>query len=279
MDLLGAAASALLTLLDPVRFLILLAGVGIGVIVGIIPGVGGLTAIAVLIPFTYTMDPYSAFAFLIGLWAVTATSDVIPAVFFGVPGTVGCAATVLDGYPLAKQGQAARALGACYAASTLGGLFGAALLALAIELLRPLMLYVGSPELLAFSVFGLSMVSAISGRQPLRGMTAAGLGLMIAMIGIDPQTGSQRWTFGSLYLWDGVPLAAFALGLFAVPELAGLMIARSSISGGDTIAGYSLRGQIEGLRDVRRHWWLTLRCSWLGAALGAVPGIGAAVID
>ncbi len=279
MDMLTAAGIAVTELADPARLLILLAGLMVGVLVGLIPGIGGLTALAILIPFTYSLDPFSAMALLMGMASVIPMSDVIPAIFFGVPGTVGCAATVLDGHPLAKRGEAGRALGASYAASTLGALFGAALLAVSIPVLRPVILYLGTPELLGFSIFGLSMVATLSGRRPLRGMAAATLGLLIAMIGIDPQTGIQRWTFGQIYLWDGIPLAPFTLGLFAVPELADLMIKRSRVSGGGAQKGFSLSGQLRGFRDVRRHWWLMLRCSWLGAALGAVPGIGASVID
>jgi len=279
MDPLTAAAAALSALFDPARFALLAAGVLIGLVVGIVPGIGGLTALVVLIPFTYGLDHYSAMALLIGMWAVIATSDVIPAIFFGVPGTIGCAATVLDGHPLARKGQAARALGASYAASTLGGLFGALVLAVSIPILRPLMLYLGTPEMLAFCIFGLSMVATLSGPLPLRGFTMAAIGLIVAMVGIDPQTGIERFTFGSYYLWDGLPLGPFTLGLFAVPELAALMIARSRVSAETGPKGFSLSGQYQGLTDVLRHWWLMLRCSWLGAMLGAMPGMGAAVID
>ncbi|WP_421726233.1 tripartite tricarboxylate transporter permease [Bauldia sp.] len=279
MDILTAAGLALSEIADPARLLILFLGVLVGLVVGLVPGIGGLTALAVLIPFTFSMDPFSAMALLIGMAAVVPMSDVIPAVFFGVPGTVGCAATVLDGHPLAKKGQAARALGASYSASTLGGLFGAVLLAVSIPILRPVMLSLGTPELLGFCIFGLSMVAALSGGQPLRGMTAGGLGLLIAMVGVDPQAGIERWTAGSLYLWDGLPIAPFTLGLFAVPELAALMIARTQISQSAGDRGFSLSGQARGLTDVLRNWWLMLRCSWIGAALGAVPGMGASVID
>src|SRR5262249_15197368 len=145
------------------------------------------------------------------------TSDLIPAVLFGVPGTVGAAATVIDGHQMARNGEAGRAFGAGFAASLFGGVFGALILALAVPVLRPLMLAIGSPELLAFSIFGLSMVATLSGRAPLKGLTAAGLGLMLAMIGSGSQTGTQRWTFGWLYIWDGLPLVPVALGLFAIP--------------------------------------------------------------
>ena len=123
---LQAAAAALTILLEPSRLLILAAGVLVGLTIGVIPGLGGIVGIALLIPFTFELDAYSAFAFLIGMGAVTTTSDTIPAVLFGVPGTTGSAATILDGHPLAKTGQAGRAFGAAYTASLLGGISGAA---------------------------------------------------------------------------------------------------------------------------------------------------------
>src|SRR5579862_5774545 len=277
--MLEAGLQALALILEPTRLLIMMAGVVLGLSLGVIPGLGGVVGLAILIPFTYHLDAFSAFALLLGMASVTTISDLIPAVLFGVPGTVGAAASVLDGHPLAKQGQAARAFGAGYGASLIGGLFGAALLALAIPVLRPMVLYLASPELLSFCIFGLSMVSVLSGKAPLKGLTAAGLGLMLAMIGGDAQTGTLRWTFGTLYLWDHLPLVPFTLGIFAIPELVDMAINRTSIAQTQNRAEIDLAGQWRGLGDALRNWWLVLRCSAMGAFLGAVPGLGAAVID
>lgn len=275
--MLEVAATAFALLIEPSRLVFLFAGVLIGLALGVIPGLGGIVGMALLLPFTFDMDPYSAFAFLLGMGSVVTTSDTIPAVLFGVPGTTGSAATILDGHPLAKKGQAGRAFGAAYTASLIGGVFGALLLAVSIPILRPVMLYLGSPELLAFSIFGLSMVAVLSGSSPLRGLAVAGFGLMIAMVGSDPQIGVLRWTLGSLYLWDGLPLVPVTLGLFALPELADMAIERRSIAGDSKIDSRS--GQWEGVKDTFRNWWLVIRCAWIGSTLGAIPGIGAAVID
>ncbi|HKT20875.1 MAG TPA: tripartite tricarboxylate transporter permease [Stellaceae bacterium] len=277
--MLEAGLHALALIMEPERLLIMTAGVVLGLALGVIPGLGGVVGLAILIPFTYHLDAFSAFALLLGMASVTTISDLIPAVLFGVPGTVGAAASILDGHPLARQGQAARAFGAGYGASLIGGLFGAFLLALAIPVLRPVVLYLASPELLSFCIFGLSMVSVLSGKAPLKGLTAAGLGLMLAMIGGDAQTGTLRWTFGTLYLWDKLPLVPFTLGIFAIPELVDMAVARTSIAQSGDRAAIDLAGQWQGLRDALTHWWLVLRCSALGAFLGAVPGLGAAVID
>lgn len=272
------AVHALQLLLEPARLVILVLGVLIGLAIGCMPGLGGVVALAVLIPFTYNLDAPTSFALLLGVAAVTTTSDLIPAVLFGVPGTVGAAATVIDGHQMARQGKAGRAFGAGFVAAAVGGLFGALVLAVAVPLLQPVMLAVGSPELLAFSIFGLSMVATLSGRAPLKGLTAACVGLMISMVGSGTQTGTLRWTFDWLYLFDGVPLIPVTLGLFALPELADLAINRKSIAG-QNAATVKLSSQWEGVRDVYRNWWLVIRCSALGTALGVVPGIGSAVID
>ncbi len=277
VDMLGMAMKAAVIMADPTRFMFLSLGVLIGLLIGVIPGLGGLVGLSLLLPFTFNMDPYTALAFLMGLQAVVVTSDTIPAVLFGVPGTVGSAATILDGFPMARKGEAGRAFGAAFSASVLGGVYGAMLLAVSIPVLRPIMLYIGSPELLAFCVFGISLVAVLSGGTPLKGLAAACIGLMVATAGDDPQTGTLRWTFGSLYLWDGLPVVPLALGLFAIPEIADMAITRKSISGDTKMA--SRWAQIEGIKDVFRNKWLTLRCATIGASLGAVPGIGASVID
>ena len=250
----------------------------IGLGIGIVPGLSGVVGLALLIPFTYHLDPPTAFALLLGMAAVITSSDFITAVLFGVPGHVGAAATVIDGHAMARRGEAGRAFGAGFAASLAGGLVGAVVLGVSVPVLRPLLLGIGSPELLAFTIFGLSMVATLSGRSPLKGLAAAALGLMLAMIGSRAQGGTLRWTFDTLYLWDGVPLVPVVLGLFALPELAELAVTRQRIAG-EHVANITLSSQWEGVGDVAKHWWLVLRCSLLGTALGAIPGVGSAVID
>jgi len=271
------ALSALMLMLEPTRLMFLFAGVLCGVILGIIPGIGGVAGVALLLPFTFGMDAYTAFGFLLGLAATTATGDPIPAILFGVPGGAGSAATVLDGHPLARKGQAGRALSAAYLSSMMGGVFGAILMAVLLPVMRPAILFVGAPELLAFSVFGISMVAILSGNAPLRGIVAASVGILLALVGSDQQGASLRWTLDTLYLYDGVPLVPIVLGLYALPELCDLLISRSSIAGDATKT--EKNGMIRGALDCFRHWWLVLRCSWLGTAFGAFPGVGGSVID
>jgi TctA family transporter len=277
-DVIGEAWRALGLLLEPTRLSVLVAGVIIGLGIGILPGLSGVVGLALLIPFTYHLDPPTAFALLLGMAAVITSSDFVTAVLFGVPGHVGAAATVIDGHAMARKGEAGRAFGAGFAASLAGGLVGAVVLGVSVPVLRPLLLGIGSPELLAFSIFGLSMVATLSGRAPLKGLAAAALGLMLSMIGSRAEGGTLRWTFDALYLWDGVPLVPVVLGLFALPELAELAVTRQRIAG-EHAADITLSSQWQGVRDVVKHWRLVLRCSLLGTALGAIPGVGSAVID
>jgi TctA family transporter len=274
----NSAGQAFVLLMEPHRLGFLALGCIMGLVLGIVPGIGGLAGTAMLLPFTYAMDPYAAFALLLGLGATTATGDPIPAVLFGVPGGAASAATVLDGHPMAKRGEAGRALSAAYMSSLLGGIFGAILLGITIPILRPIMLYLGSPELLAFAVLGISMVAILSGNAPLRGLTAGAAGIMLAMIGSDPQTGTLRWTFNSLYLWDGMPLTPMLLGIFALPELCDLLITRLAIATGG-VKQSVYKGQWQGVKDCYDNIWLILRCSWIGGGIGAIPGIGGSVID
>src|SRR5271168_1920301 len=277
-DMASAAAHAFWLLVEPARLMVLVIGVVIGLAIGVLPGLNGIVGMAMLIPFTYGMDQHTAMALLLGMAAVITSSDFISAVLFGVPGHVGAAATVIDGHAMARNGEAGRAFGAGFAASLAGGLVGAVALALSIPILRPVLLSIGSPELLAFTLFGLSMVATLSGRAPLKGLTAAGLGLMVSMIGSRSESGTLRWTFDTLYLYDGVPLVPATLGLFAMPELCELAVGRKKIAG-DHAGNIDLSSQWRGVRDTLDNWWLVLRCSALGAALGAIPGIGSAVID
>src|ERR1700746_3184833 len=267
MEMLHAVGNALVIILDPWRMLMLAIGVLVGLALGILPGIGGVAGLALLLPFTYNMDAHAAFALLLGMGSTTTTADPISAILFGAPGHAASAATTLDGHPIVRRGDAGRGLGASYMSALIGGLFGAALMGISLPLLRPIILFMGSPELLAIAVFGISMVSSLSGNTPLRGLAAACFGLMLAMIGTDPQSGTLRWTMDTLYLWDGLPIVPLTLGIFALPELCDLAIGRRAVvEPGMKINTSS--GMLIGIKDCFTHWWLILRCSWIGAALG-----------
>ena len=269
------AFSALLTVLSGWHLLYMLLGVLVGLVVGILPGLGGIAGMAILLPFIYGMEPVSALGMLIGLVAVIPTGDTFTSVMMGIPGSSASQATVLDGFPLAKKGEAARALSAAFFSSMLGGLFGALVLTMAILVARPLILLFSSAELFMMAVFGLSMVAVLAGKNLAKGVAAAGLGLIIGSIGDAPATGEFRMTLGIDYLYDGVPLVVVAMGMFAVPEIIDLLKRGKAIAETYALGG----GWAKGFLDVLRNPGLVLRCSGIGCVVGALPGLGGSVVD
>jgi len=252
---------------------LMLMGIFIGFIVGILPGLGGPTALALMLPFIIKMSAVEAFAFLLGMSAVITTTGEITSILFGVPGEPTTAATIVDGHPMAKRGEAGRALGAALMSSLVGAIFGAFALGLAIPIIRPLVLSFGSPEFFMVAILGITFVSSLSGEAVLRGLIAGGIGLFLATIGLDPMSGIQRFTFGQLFLWDGIGLVPITVGFFAIPEIIELAVGGSSIAGMHTT---KLGGIMEGVKDTFRHWCLVIRCSAVGTFVGVMPGIGGA---
>lgn len=259
----------------PTRLSFLIIGVLMGLALGIIPGLGGLVGIALLLPFTFGMDTPAALAIMMGVLAAVNLGDMIASVLFAVPGSAASQATILDGHPMARKGEAGRAFGAGYSASMIGGLVGAIALAAVIPIMRPIVLAFGAPEFFMMGIVGISMVGSLSGRAPIKGIVAGALGLLIGMVGSDPQSGALRWDFGQLYLWDGIPLVAIALGLFAIPELIDISIKGTAISENTQRISSVWRG----VKDTISNWFLVLRCSVLGVWIGAIPGLGAPVVD
>jgi TctA family transporter len=266
---------ALLELLTPARLMFMMLGVSVGLVIGVLPGLGGIAGLSLLLPFIYGMDATSALAILIGLIAVIPTSDTFTSVLMGIPGSSASQATVLDGFPLARQGQGARALSAAFFASMLGGFFGAMVLTVSVMAARPVILLFGSAELFMLTLFGLSTVAALSGGNLAKGVASACLGLAFGMIGAAPATGEYRMDFDSLYLSDGIPLVIVGLGIFALPEMFNLLRTGSAIAEANPMGS----GWLQGVRDVLKNPWLVLRCSGIGALIGAIPGIGGSVVD
>lgn len=253
----------------------MLLGIVVGLGVGILPGLGGIAGMSLLMPFIYGMDQVSAIAMLVGMVAVIPTGDTFTSVLMGIPGSSASQATVLDGYPLAKKGQAARALSAAFSASLMGGVFGAILLTGFVVVAKPIILSFSTAELFMFAVLGLSVVGVLAGASIVRGVAACGLGLMFGAMGAAPATGETRFDLNIAYLQDGIPLVIIGLGLFAIPELSELMRRHRPIASGATLGA----GWLQGVRDTFKHWFLVLRCSALGTFIGAIPGLGGGVVD
>lgn len=256
----------------------LLLGVFIGMWVGAVPGLGGVVGLVLLLPFTFSMDPVPAFALLMGLYAVTSTSDTISAILLGIPGSVASQATILDGYPLAKKGHAGRAFGAAYTVSALGGVFGALLMAASLPFILPVIFAFGIPEFLMLGLLGLTMVGVLSGNSIAKGLTVGLFGLLLTTVGYAEATGVPRFHLQTEYLLDGIPIIPIALGLFGIPELLEMAVKNTSISRVD-MSDDGRGGLLRGIKDVLHHRWLTLRSSLIGTYVGILPGLGGAIVD
>lgn len=253
-------------------------GVVLGIWLGAVPGLGSITGLILLLPFTYSMDAVSAFALLLGMFAVTTTSDTISSVMLGIPGTAASQAVIIDGYPMAQKGQASRAFGASFTVSAIGGLFGAFVMAASLPIIKPVILSFNSPEIFMLGLLGLSLVGALAGDSLFKGLAVAALGLLISTIGYAQTVSVPRFYFDQTYLLDGLPLIPIVLGLFGLPELMELAVRNVSISRvpRDQSAGGGIWG---GVRETFRNWWLALRCSAIGTYVGMIPGLGGSIVD
>ena len=269
--MLDAATSALAALLDPTSLVFLLAGILSGLVIGLIPGLGGTGAVAILLPFVFVLEPQQALALIIGAVAVVHTSDTISSVLVGIPGSASATVLMLDGHEMAKQGHAARALSIAFLSSMFGGLLGAIGLTLSIPIARPLVLSFGSPELFMLTVLGISLTALLSRGNMLKGLVAGSFGLLLGQIGAAPATAEYRYTFGSLFLTEGLDLVAVALGIFGLAEVVSLVARKTSVAAGAGLGS----GWGDGMRDVLHHWKHVLRGSLVGIWAGVLPGLGA----
>ena len=276
MEALPAFGDAWGLILQPVVLGYLVLGVLMGLCIGVFPGLGGIAGLSLLLPFMFGMEPVLGLALMIGMVAVVPTSDTFASVLMGIPGSSASQATVLDGFPMAKKGQAARALSAAFASSLFGGLVGATFLTVFILIARPIVLEFRTPELLMITIFGLSMVGILAGRVAIKGIVAAGLGMLIGTIGEGASSGDLRMSsYDFPYLTDGLKLVIVGLGIFAIPEIISLLRQDRAISQEPQLGG----GWLLGVKDWFTNIWLSVRCSIIGVVVGVIPGLGGSVVD
>ena len=273
--MIDAIASGLAALLTAQALLFLTIGVVYGLVIGILPGLGGIVAMALLLPFTYGFDPAATMALLLGAHIATIWGSSVTSILFRVPGAAKSLALIFDGFPMTQQGRAKQALGASATAAMLGGVIGAVFLALSIPIVRPVMLALGPAEYLMMAIWGMTVIATFSEGSLLKGLLAAAAGVLIAFIGMDPVTATPRFTFGSIYLMDGISFPVAMIGLFAVSEMLKLYVKGGSIV--ERVHGDEKSTVMEGVRDAFRHWWLVVRSSFLGLWIGVLPGVGASV--
>ena len=278
MSMLEAAVSAAQHLFTLGPILGMLAVLPIALISGIMPG-GGLPVTVVVLGFVGFLDPWTAITIVIFQAAANDATEPLPSILMGIPGSRASQATILDGYPLSRQGLAGVAIGASYTASLIGGLVGAAALLISLPVIRELLFVFGSAEFFLLSLMGIMTVAIVSSGAFVKGMLTAMFGLAIAMIGYSPIGGVVRADFGIQYLWDGIPFTPIVVGLFAIPETIDLVV------GNSPIAMQRLEEMLKGVgKDVYRgmkialnHKWLTVRSSLVGVFVGALPGLGGSV--
>ncbi|MBZ9559913.1 MULTISPECIES: tripartite tricarboxylate transporter permease [unclassified Modicisalibacter] len=255
--------------LQPMNFLILLSAVFIGFIGGALPGISGVILVVILLPVTYGMDPTTAFMLLTAIYASTVFSGLITAILYRAPGTPEAVMTAFDGYPMTQRGEAGKALGIGILSSAIGGLVGTIALIVFTPMLASVALQFSSPEFFALAVLGLTVVASLGGGL-LLGLIGAMIGLFVASVGIDPMTGTLRYTFGNLNLAGGIQLIPIIVGMFAISEV--LKRAQGNVPH-TPIKKVKIR--ILDVAILRRIRVTLARSSILGVAIGILPGIGA----
>jgi putative tricarboxylic transport membrane protein len=262
-----------LLLITPEVALYSAVGVVICTVVVIVPGLGGTFALAILLPFIFRMEPATGIAFMLAINVVNGTGNTITSVLFGIPGSASGVASTFDGFPLTQRGEGIRAVAAGLTASAIGGLIGAVALALSLPVLRPIVLAFRPPEFFALILVAMVFMSFIAGTDKLKALISGGLGLMLAFVGMERSTGIQRFTFGELYLWEGLHLVPVLLGLYAVAEMIGLMRRGGAIARRAPQEG-PLTQLRTGIRDTFHHWKALLQSSAAGLWVGLAPGLG-----
>ncbi|GAB4370355.1 MAG: hypothetical protein Kow00114_30650 [Kiloniellaceae bacterium] len=268
--MLDAVAGGIALFLDPTVLLLMLVAVPVGLVMGVLPGLSGLSALALLLPFVYGMQPMAGLAFLLAAHAVVCTGGSLTAIVLGIPGAPANAATVIDGTPLREQGRHGEAIGAALAASGLGGIIGVVALIVLLPLLHPLVKLFGAPETFVLALLGVVCIAIVGREDPLRGLIAAGLGMFLATVGYQRISGEPRFWFDTDYLLDGLRLVPMILGLFAIPEVIDLGLTAGA-KGRRLAPGGGLG---RGLLAVLRLRWLAARSALIGVLVGIVPGVG-----
>ena len=254
----------------PIALLLLVAGVLVGVLMGSIPGMTATMTVAVLVSFTFAMEPIEGMMLLLGIYGGALYAGSIPAIIIRTPGTPSAAATVFDGYPLAQRGEAGRAIGIATVASVIGGATSVVILAIFAPQVAQIALNFRSPEFFALAVFGLTIIASISGDSVVKGVISGLLGMLIATVGLDPVVGTPRFTFGTTALTAGFAFIAVMIGLFGVAE--GLNYYRKGIE--QNAVSQDISGTIPSWEDLRTISATSLGSGLVGSLIGAIPGAG-----
>ncbi|MBI4186457.1 MAG: tripartite tricarboxylate transporter permease [Chloroflexi bacterium] len=253
---------------------VLAGGIG-GLVFGIIPGISGMTLVALFLPFVLDMRAEYALAFITATSGASFIGGSVTAILLNVPGTSVSAATLMDGFPMTQKGQAGRALGASVTSSAMGGILAVFLAFAMVPMILPMVMAMRSADMVFLILMGLTFIGVLGTGAMIKGLISGGVGLLISFIGYQAVTGMPRFTFGSTYLYDGLPIIPVILGLFALPEVIDLAAKGGTIAQTKAVIK-GMAQVIEGAKDVFRHWALWLRSTIIGYIVGVIPGIGAA---
>jgi putative tricarboxylic transport membrane protein len=260
-------------ILDPLGIALIFLSVVIGVVIGALPGLSSTMAVALLLPFTIGLEPALAISMMAALYCAGTFGGSITAILINTPGAPPAVATALDGYPMAQRGEAGRALGMAAVASVIGGVFSLLVFIVAAPLLAAIALKFRPQEYFALTLFGLSMLAAISGRSALRNLIAGVAGLLVSTVGIHLVTGVERFTFGSTGMYDGIDFVPVLIGLFAIGE----MLNQSQILDVVHERVRTVAVRLPSRADFRRCWGTILRSCGIGTFIGILPAEGTTV--
>jgi putative tricarboxylic transport membrane protein len=259
-----------------INLLYIAGGITLGIIIGAIPGLGSVTALAVLIPVSYYMPPLSAIAFLVGVNKGGTSGGAIPAILLNSPGTPEAAATALDGHPMAKRGEAERAMKFALYSSVTGDMISDVMLIFLVVPVAAIALQFGPLEFTSVLIFAFALLAGISGGSLIKGLIAIVLGVFLSTIGLDPMDSSARMTFGTVYLFDGLPLIAVAIGSLAlasvIEQIFDLWRSGGETSGED--ADMTATNSKLPFGEFVSHWRTIIRSALIGSGIGMLPGLG-----
>ena len=262
-------------LMDPYTFLMVVFAIVVGTIFGALPGVSATMAVALGLPFTYSMQPVPAIVFLVAVYCSSITGGSITAILFKIPGVPSSAPTTFDGYPMAQRGEAGKALGIALGSSAIGGLVSAlAMLTLSPQLTQAALSFSPS-DIFAVTFMGLSILTCLDSKNILRTLISGLFGLLLACVGQDPMYAVQRLTFGSGELIAGLEMIPVLIGIFAVTEVLKQTKIRDKLSADEGTASVNTK-----MPSFREWWgikWLLARCSIIGTIIGILPGAGATI--
>lgn len=260
-------------LADPYHIALIFGGTLVGLIVGALPGLGSVILISLMLPFVVRMDPVTGIALCAIVYCATTYGGSITAILINTPGTAAAAMTTFDGYPLAQKGEAGRALGIATFSSAIGGIIGILVMIVATPLLAQVAYKFGPAEFFALAVFGMSMLSSISGNSMTKNFIGGSFGVLLATVGTDLTTGIERFTFGQADLYEGIAPVQMMIGIFAGGEL----LRQATLTGVKRELVPAGVTRLPSLNDIKRIWKTVLRGTGIGTFIGILPAEGGKV--